>query len=54
MGDIEKICSNRDKFKDYSQDEWLISYSMGESMLCKEKNTTKIPEGLASEYEWNN
>lgn len=42
------------KFKDYSQDEWLISYSMGESMLYKEKNTTKIPEGLASEYEWNN
>ena len=42
------------KFKDYSQEEWLISYSMGESMLLKEKNTTNIPEGLTSEYEWNN
>lgn len=41
-------------FKDYSQDEWLISYSVGEAMLYKEKNVTDIPEGLSSEYEWNN
>lgn len=41
------------QFKDYSQEEWLISYSMGESMLYKEKNTTNIPKGLSSEYEWN-
>lgn len=47
--EVEKVY----KFKDYSQDEWLISYSMGESMLYKEKNTTNIPEGLTSEYEWN-
>ena len=41
-------------FKQYSQDEWLISYSNGEAMLLKEQNTTNIQENLTSEYEWNN
>lgn len=41
-------------FKGYSKDEWLISYCNGEGMLFKEKNVTNIPDGLTSEYQWNN
>ena len=41
-------------FKQYSEDEWIISYLNGVSMLFRERNTTNIPEGLSSEYEWNN
>ena len=44
--------------KGYSEEEWLISYldsgMMNDCMLLKEKNTTNIPDGLSSEYEWNN
>ena len=41
-------------YKNYSQDEWIILYSKGKSMLFKEQNITNIPKGLSSEYEWNN
>ena len=45
-------------FKGYSEEEWLISYLdsglMNSCMLLKEKNVTNIPEGLSSEYDWNN
>lgn len=44
-------------FKGHSETEWLISYLnsglMNDCMLLKEKNVTEIPEGLSSEYEWN-
>lgn len=44
--------------KHYNEEEWLISYLnsglMNDCMLLKEKNTTNIPEGLSSEYDWNN
>lgn len=46
------------EYKDYSPDEWIISfYKSGEmdiSMLMKEQNVTEYPEGLASEYQWDN
>ena len=42
----------------YSEKEWLINYidsgMMNDCMLLKEKNVTNIPEGISSEYEWNN
>ena len=45
-------------YKSYSKDEWFISFNKiglgGESMLFKEKNVTNIPDGLSSEYNWNN
>ena len=45
-------------YKNHSEREWLISYLdsgiMNDCMLLKEKNVTNIPEGLSSEYEWNN
>ena len=44
-------------YKDYSKDEWLIEYLnsiMSDCMLYKEKNVTDIPNGLSSEYDWNN
>ena len=45
-------------FKNYSEEEWLINLldtgATKECMLYKEKNVTNIPEGLSSEYEWNN
>ena len=44
--------------KGYSEEEWLINLldtgATKECMLYKEKNVTNIPEGLSSEYEWNN
>ena len=45
------------EYKGYSSDEWIINcYSdMGDTfMLLRELNTTDIPEGLESEYIWNN
>lgn len=45
-------------YKGYSPDEWVISfYNSGEmdsSMLMKEQNITEYPDGLTSEYHWNN
>ena len=39
-------------------EEWLINYLdsglMNDCVLLKEKSVTDIPEGLTSEYEWNN
>lgn len=43
------------EFKGYSSDEWIVSYipTINEGMVLREINTTNIPEGLESEYEWN-
>ena len=45
-------------YKNYNNDEWIIEYYesglMDGCMLLKEKSVTEIPEGLTSEYEWNN
>ena len=44
-------------FRDWPVEEWLISYYdsglMDGSMLLREEHTP-IPEGLSSEYPWNN
>lgn len=46
------------EYKDHSPDEWIISYyesgEMDGSMLMKEQNVTTYPNGLVSEYQWNN
>ncbi len=43
------------EYKDFPTDEWIInSYVMDSAMLCREVNVTDIPNGLQSEYEWNN
>jgi hypothetical protein len=46
------------EYKDFSSDMWIaemyISGEMDEPMLFREINVTDIPEGLESEYEWNN
>lgn len=43
------------EFKGYSSDEWIVDYLPGinEGMVMREINTTNIPPGLESEYEWN-
>lgn len=46
------------EYKGFSAQEWIIngyvSHLMDGTMLCREINVTEIPEGLQSEYEWNN
>jgi hypothetical protein len=46
------------EYKDYSSEMWIagmyISGEMDAPMLFREVNVTDIPEGLESEYEWNN
>lgn len=43
------------EYKGHSADEWLInSYVMDSAMLLREINVSNIPDGLQSEYEWNN
>jgi hypothetical protein len=46
------------EYKDYSSEMWIaemyISGEMDSPMLFREINVTDIPEGLESEYEWNN
>lgn len=43
------------EYKGYSADEWIVNYYvMDSAMLYREINVTNIPEGLQSEYEWNN
>lgn len=44
------------EYKDYPTDEWFATYLTvdGGAMLFKEVNITNIPDGLESEYEWNN
>ena len=45
------------EYKGHSTDEWIIEMLvtglMDNPMLLREINTTDIPEGLQSEYEWN-
>lgn len=45
------------KLNGQSEDEWLVddlgSDNCDEGMIFREKNTTKIPSGLSSDYEWN-
>ena len=45
------------EYEGYSTDEWIIgiyvSGLMDSAMLLREINVTDIPEGLESEYEWN-
>ena len=42
------------QYKDYPTNEWIILYNNSETILMKEINLTQIPDGLTSEYEWNN
>ncbi|MCM1143429.1 MAG: hypothetical protein NC318_05605 [Blautia sp.] len=46
------------EYKGYSSDEWIvnsyISGLMDGCMLYKEISVSNIPDGLESEYEWNN
>lgn len=49
----EYIC----ELKGYSSDQWIVEvldtgYTR-EGMILRELNTTEIPKGLNSEYEWN-
>ena len=40
----------------YSSDEWIVDImdiNCSEGMIWKEINVADIPEGLTSEYEWN-
>ena len=45
-------------YKGFSTDEWIVemyvSGLMDNPMLLRERGVTDIPEGLGSEYEWNN
>ena len=45
------------EFEGYSGQEWIINYLdsglMNDCMLYKEISVTESPEGLSSEYEWN-
>ena len=45
------------EFNGHSSDEWIIElYESGEmdgAMLLREENVTDFPEGMESEYEWN-
>ena len=44
------------ELKGYSADEWIVEVldtGCTEGMIMREINTTEIPEGLSSEYEWN-
>lgn len=44
------------ELKGYLSDEWIIEFldtNCSEGMILREVNTTEIPEGFTSEYEWN-
>ena len=43
------------EFKGYSSDEWIVDYDslINEGMVYRETNAKEIPEGLSSEYKWN-
>ena len=49
MGD--RVC----EYKDYPSNEWIANYLTvdGGALLYKEVNITNIPDGLQSEYKWN-
>lgn len=56
---IGVIADREDKiyeYKGYSVDEWIIDFFPGDNiaMLYREVSVTDIPDGLESEYEWNN
>lgn len=44
------------KEEGYSSNEWIIETlglnNCNEGMILREMNTTNIPDGLESEYEW--
>lgn len=42
-------------YKDYAPEEWIANYltTEGSAILFKEVGVTQIPDGLESEYEWN-
>lgn len=46
------------QYKDFNSEDWIISFyksgEMDNSMLMREQNVTDIPDGLQSDYEWNN
>jgi hypothetical protein len=45
------------EYKGYSSSEWLVDYVdsfMNTPSLWREVKVTKIPEGLHSDYDWNN
>lgn len=46
------------QYNDYPVEEWIISFyhsgEMDNSMLMRELHVTEIPEGLKSDYDWNN
>ena len=44
------------QYKDYSVEQWIINaYTKdGGAMLYREINVIEIPDGLDSEYDWNN
>lgn len=48
----DRVC----EYKDYLPTEWIANYLTvdGGAMLYKEINVIDIPDGLQSEYEWNN
>lgn len=39
-------------WKNYDTSDWIISYSVGEAMLYREKNGKKNPEGIGTGYSW--
>ena len=45
------------ELKGYSSDQWIVEVldtgCTREGMILRELNTTEVPEGLSSEYEWN-
>ena len=47
----DRVC----EYKDYPSNEWIANYLTvdGGAILLKEVNVTNIPDGLQSEYEWN-
>ena len=46
------------QYSSYPVEEWMISFyhsgEMDSSMLMRELSVTEIPEGIQSEYDWNN
>ncbi|SCZ80824.1 hypothetical protein [Pseudobutyrivibrio xylanivorans] len=46
------------EYKDFSSNEWIIEYyesgEMDVPMLYREQNVDDIPDGISSDYEWNN
>lgn len=51
-GDPEDIVS---EYKDYAPQAWIANYLTmdGGALLYKEASVTEIPDGLESEYPWN-